>query len=165
MAQDHDVVVPRELVVRHEVAAQRRLVSDEREEPGRHLHSAQLLRLAALRKLQVVPEVGGEPFEGPELRAVIAEISRRDREVWRRHRLLEKADEPIGFGVGQGRDQNPLHRAEDRGIRANRQRERCDRSEREARGSEEEPDGVANVLEQGVHHPETGWTDRTLEWF
>ena len=147
MAQDHDVVVSRELVVRREVAAQRWLMPDEREKPGCHLHSAQLLGLAALRKLQVVAEVGGEPFEGTELGAVVAEIRRRDREVRRRRRLLEKADEPIRFGVGQGRDQDPLYCAEDRGVCADGQGESCDRSEREARGSEEEPDGVANVLE------------------
>ena len=147
MAQHHDVVVPRELVVRREVPAQRRLMSDEREETGRHLHSAQLLGLAALRKLEIVPEVGGEAFEGAELGAIVAEISRRDREVGRRRRLFEKADEPIGFGVGQGRDQNPLYRAENRGVCADGQGERGYRGDREARGSQQEPDGVANVLE------------------
>ena len=115
MAQHHDVVIPRELVVRREVPTQRRLMSDEREETGRHLHSAQLLRLAALGKLEIVPEVGGEAFEGAELCAIVAEISRRDRKVGRRCRLLEKADEAIGFGVRQGRDEHPLYRAENRG--------------------------------------------------
>ena len=39
------------------------------------------------------------------------------------------------------------------GVSADGEGERGYRGDREARGSQQEPDGVANVLEQGVHLP------------
>ena len=79
-------------------------------------------------ELQVGAQVRGNALERLELRAIVAEVRRRHREMRRGRRLLKQAHEAIGIRVRQRRDEDALHRAEDGCVCANGQCERQDGS-------------------------------------
>ena len=71
---------------------------------------------ARVAELQVAAKVCGHPLERLQLRAIVAEIRRRHREVRRRRRLLEQAHQAIRLAIGQRRDQHAFDGAEDSGV-------------------------------------------------
>ncbi len=74
MAQNHCGVIAGNLVVGFELTAKHRRGAEQCEEPGRHLHAAQLLGLLAVANLQVGAEIGGEPREGLQFLAVVTKV-------------------------------------------------------------------------------------------
>ncbi len=59
--------------------------------------------------------------------------------------------QPIGIGIRQGLQQDPVDDAEDRGIGADSDGERRDDDEGRNRAAPQHAQGVAEILEQGVH--------------
>ena len=59
--------------------------------------------------------------------------------------------QPIGIGIRQGLQQDPVDDAEDRGIGADSDGERRDDDEGRDRAAPQHAQGVAEILEQGVH--------------
>ena len=89
MAQDHHLVPARQLVVQFELTAEERLVAEQPEEPGAHLHPPQMFGTRRVAKLKIGTEVGGEALERLQLGAIVAEVRRRHRKMRRRRRLFE----------------------------------------------------------------------------
>ncbi len=148
----NDPVVLSNLVERLEFAAKHGLKTQELEEPWRDPHAAQLFGSACFAQLKIAAEVGRQPVERAQFGAVVTEVGRGHREVRIGRRVLEQPHEAIRFVIGQRRDQDAFHRAEDRRVRPNRQGQRENCRYREAGRSAQQPDRVACVLQQGLHH-------------
>ena len=71
--------------------------------------------------------------------------------------VLPDDREPIGIAVRQRLQQQRVDDAEDRGVRADAERQRGDGDEAEARRAQQQPRAVAKVLKQDVIEPRSVW--------
>ena len=91
----------------------------------------------------MVSEVG-VPRIRPDRHGVRAERGRSGRDV--------DSHDPIGIDhVRRRADEEPVHDAEHRRVRADTEPQRQDRSEREPRAPGQCPQRMAKILEEGVH--------------
>ena len=76
VTQHHHVRAALDFVVEREITTEQRTKPRDGEEPGSGLHAAQLLGLTVIGDLEIVPHVGRQPLEGPQLGPVVAEVCR-----------------------------------------------------------------------------------------
>jgi len=152
VAEDGDRSTPA-LLLRREGPAERRLDSQQWEEPGRHPRARDVLRLLDARQLEFPVLVRGQPLERPSGPPESLEIRSRERHL--RHRQLrdpfEHHDEPSRVPIGKRSEEHAVDDAEDGGVRADPERQRQDHDEGETGRLGERPDGVAEVLGEGGH--------------
>ena len=150
-AQDDDRRGARAFVVRGERAAENRRQPEDGEQIRRRADRADVLGLSAAREvvfLQAVVE--RHVLERAAALFPVDVGGRRDRAVTveaDRGRLFPEKHEPIGFRERQRPQQHGAHDAEDRGVRADAEREDQHGDDGEAGRAREHADGVANVLE------------------
>ncbi len=160
MAEDHHVGGVLDLVALPDVAAERGRTAEQGEESGRDPHPAELLRRLGVTELQIGAAIGGDPLERPQLGAIVAEIRGREREMGIGRRFLEQAHEAIRIRIRQGRDQDALDRAPDRGVGADGDGQGQGGGGGEPRGPPQEPDRVAEIM--GPHGPLDATRDDTV---
>ena len=147
MADDHD---RRRLLVvfGREPAAERRLDAEQREVvAGDHLRR-DLLRLGPAAPVQLREGERRHPGEHLVLVAEVLVVEMRERQV-ARVALVEHEDrhQPVRLGHGHRLQQDDVDHAEDRGVRADAEREGERRDDGEGRALRQHAKAVAQVLE------------------
>ena len=71
--------------------------------------------------------------------------------AWPVRALFPEHDDPLRIAERQPFEQHRVDDREDRGVGADAERERQDSDSREARRPQVQTDGVADVVEEGVH--------------
>ena len=156
MAQDHDRSLAWLILFRKQEPAVEGSRPEEMEQARRREQSLHPLRLVETEKRAAAtlrdghlfersvlrPEVDVLPWRGPVLRDVDSGGSQPE------HR------EAIGIRVGKRFQQERVDHAEDRGVRADPDRQRGDDHEGDARASSQGANGVADVLHESRHESE-----------
>ena len=83
----------------------------------------------------------------------LEELRRRDPELIESHlrKLARDVDQPIRLRIAERPQDDGVDHREDRGVRADAERERQDRDDREAGRPRQIPRGVANITNQSIH--------------
>ena len=151
VAQDHDRLGARPVVVRAEVASERRRRAEHLEERGRDRRPQVPFGIAAaVRQRQAAAgerrDVRDRRRRPPDVEVVLV----RDARALDAHALVGRVDDGdlLGVGIGVRVQEDAVHHAEDRGVGANPERQADDRHRQEARTPEQRPDGVTRILQK-----------------
>ena len=107
VAQHDDVFLAFELVIEHELPAERGSVPEQGEETGRYLHATQVLGLLVVAELKVGTVVGRKALERLQLSAIVAEVGRRHREMERGQRPSKSRTSRFGLVIRKRRGKMP----------------------------------------------------------
>ena len=151
VGEHHGPIARAAFVGRQERPSQRRRDAEDGEEVRGRQREADALGLALPRqRSRSHPDAG----DLRELAAAAADL--QDLVAGRGHARLPRLavarpehDEPRRLGVRKGRDERGVEDREDRGVRADAERERRDRDDREPRAAPEHAEGVAEILPEG----------------
>ncbi len=153
VAQDEDGVGAAAVVGRAERASEDRRDAEDAEEVVRHDTDVDAVGFAALQEVEVHLVVFDQCVEGARLLAIVVQLLDRHVDVrasGERRRLLDE-HQPVGFGVGQGLQQNAVDHAEDGGVGPDPQTERQHGGQRVAAVPEQRAGGEPKVAGQVVH--------------
>jgi hypothetical protein len=131
VADDHDVVAARSLLVRAEAAAEPRPDAHHLEEVGRDDHALAPLRLLALPQVEVDAAHGRHAGEDAVLRAQVDEVGRRHA-ADRASPLGPDDHQALVVEERQRTQQHGVDHVEDRDVRADAERKREDGDRAEA---------------------------------
>jgi hypothetical protein len=137
---------PRLVVGRRERATEKRLHAQDLEVLRLHHRAVQSLRVARAGEVEgPAAQEQRDLLEGLALRAPVLAVEDRDVALARDER------EPLGLRERQGPEHHRVHDAEDRGVRADAERQRQERDGREARALGQPAQREPHVLEQCIH--------------
>ena len=156
MAQDgHVRFTDRPVVFRSDQAAQRRRQLEHREIAARHQHSRSAERLSLIGEVRAEDPMRRHAGEG-RLHALEVAKHRVAEDFVAVARLIarmrarlgtgrRKVDQPIRLGHRQRLEEDLVETGKDRGVRADAERQRHNRDDRDERGLEERPEGELRV--------------------
>ena len=130
-----------------------RVHAERLEEIGRHERRVDLPRVVGRRQVRLARREGADDGKGPRPLLEFQELGRRHPELVEPHRRkrARDVDEALRLRVAERPQEDGVHNREDRRVRADAERQRHDRDEREARRPGEIAQRVAKVAEGGVH--------------
>jgi hypothetical protein len=132
-----------------EGASRERRNTEDIEEGGRHGRCVHALRLVTARQVGVHFGVRAERREAGDVVRVALDLGCREPRRLGQIRGAPDDRDPIGLAVGQRLEQHVLDHAEDRGVRADPERERRDRHQGEARRVTHETERVDQIACKG----------------
>jgi hypothetical protein len=148
--QDRKTIGLRLGVVFSEGAAEEGLPPQRREEGGRDGEAAQLLGQPVLREVEHAAGEERRVLDRRRLSLAIEVVGNRHARLRQAHQRVPVPDEhePFGLGIRQRLEQQLVEEAENGGVRADAERERQHRDEREDRVLAEAPERVTDVLHE-----------------
>jgi hypothetical protein len=153
MADDHDVWCAGTAVVRHERAAPERRNAEQGEHVGRHVVGLNALGPIPARQVCAPIGVDRDVFERSCLLLEVSDIRRGEAEA--NGVLLavppEHERNAIGLVIRQRLQHQHVHEAEDRRVRPDAERERRDCRDGESRRATQQPEAIAEILDQRAH--------------
>ncbi len=146
MAQEHHLVASRLSLLDGERAAERGLRAEKGKELGYGPDGGELQRLRFRPESVLHRAIGGHLRHRMRLLAPV-EVGRRRDEIEAALGLpLREHDEPVGFPVRKGVQEDALHEAEDRGVRPDPEDESQEGHERQDRLAREGTEGEAELF-------------------
>ena len=129
------------------------LHAENRKEVGGDVLHDDFFRIAAARQVGPRIDERRHPVERRDAIAPSEELRRAEHVAfaWPVRALFPEHDDPLRIAERQPFEQHRVDDREDRGVGADAERERQDSDSREARRPQVQTDGVADVVEEGVH--------------
>ena len=121
------------------------------EEIRRHRRAADALRLVAAEQIEVGAGVRRQPRQARRLSAIVDDLPHRQPRPRLARRRVPEEHQLVRLPVRQRFEDDALDDAEDRGVRADAEREREHGQRGESGAADEEAPAVTNVLPEGSH--------------